>query len=48
MTEYVFRRKVVTSGDEIEIPDNARDIDFQHYDDHTIVCYFEKQGESVI
>lgn len=48
MTRYVFRRERVRAGDEIEIPDNARDIDFQHYDEYTVVCYFEKQGESVL
>ncbi|AGM11587.1 hypothetical protein M199_gp079 [Halogranum tailed virus 1] len=48
MTEYIFRRKAVVSGDKIEIPDNARDISFEHREELTIVCYFEKQGESVI
>ncbi len=48
MTEYVFHREIVTPGDTVDIPDNARDIDYQHKDDVTIVCWFEKQGESVI
>lgn len=49
MTEYVFRKKILTDGDTFEIPDNARDIDYQHMDDGvTILCYMERQGQSVL
>lgn len=48
MTEYIFRCKAVVSGEKIEIPDNARYISFEHREELTIVCYFEKQGDSIL
>lgn len=48
MTEYVFRRQVVFPGEEIEIPDNAKDVDFQHREESAVVSWFEKKGECVI
>lgn len=48
MTEYIYRREKLLPGETVDIPDSARDIDYQHGDEETIVCWLEKKSHSVL
>jgi hypothetical protein len=52
MTDYTFKHKILGSGDDVSIPDNARDVNVtpelleDGYRLH--VSWLEKHGESVL
>jgi len=52
MTEYTFKHQIVESGERIEIPDNARDINTQYeFRGDKPMCHvswLEKSGDSVM
>jgi hypothetical protein len=52
VTSYVFKHQIVESGERVEIPDNARDINMQHeFRGGKLMCHvswLEKEGDSVI
>jgi len=48
MTEYTFRREKVYPGDSVDVPDNAREIKYQHEGEMTIISWLEKEQTSVI